>query len=177
MKKVVVGFVVLLAAISANASFLYWQLDNEATDSVNVIGTYIKDSSLTYENAAARVVIKDSDGVLVKQGDTVALSGEWYTGPYQAVSLEGLKADDLKGYSYYIEVVNSTDASIKYGYSEKQTYTDVKGAIADDISMVPFASVWHGGNGYKATPEPTSAMLMLLGVAGLALRRKQRKIA
>ena len=48
-------------------------------------------------------------------------------------------------------------------------------AQVDDVwSDTPFqASAGYQGGGWYAVPEPTSGLLMLLGMAGLALRRKR----
>lgn len=49
----------------------------------------------------------------------------------------------------------------------KETATS-NGAVLDS------AAGYKGAGWYSAVPEPTGAMLLLLGVAGLALRRKQK---
>ena len=57
------------------------------------------------------------------------------------------------------------------GVTVTDTYT-VAGLSGDDSVLANFT---FGSSGNFATvPEPTSAMLMLLGMAGLALRRKQK---
>ena len=51
------------------------------------------------------------------------------------------------------------------------TYT-VSGLSGDDSVLNAFAFATQGN--FQTVPEPTSGLLMLLGVAGLALRRKQK---
>ena len=46
--------------------------------------------------------------------------------------------------------------------------------LSDDSSVLTAFSFATSGSNFTTVPEPTSAMLMLLGVAGLALRRKQK---
>ena len=47
-------------------------------------------------------------------------------------------------------------------------------ALADSTSAVKLATDGYAGAGwYSAVPEPTSGLLMLLGMAGLALKRKR----
>ena len=48
---------------------------------------------------------------------------------------------------------------------------DSKSTINDSL---PNSGYWSGWQNTVSTPEPTSGLLLLLGVAGLALRRKRR---
>ena len=44
---------------------------------------------------------------------------------------------------------------------------------ATDVGLTKSGSKWSVSSSVMVTPEPTSALLLLLGVAGLALKRKQ----
>ena len=79
----------------------------------------------------------------------------------------------------YAVVFNNSDASKATGY--------MIAGMDDDGTIVPYYQKFSSGstnkslyldNGawgdLKAVPEPTSGLLLLLGVAGLALRRKQK---
>ena len=83
---------------------------------------------------------------------------------------------------FYLVVLNAGTASAatQYYVSAKATETidaslDTTVAFGSQVAGTKVADNWgslSGGGG--DVPEPTSAMLMLLGVAGLALRRKQK---
>ena len=63
------------------------------------------------------------------------------------------KTEDVDGINYF-RVFNMSD---------KTTINDASGT-----------GYWSGWTSVTAVPEPTSGLLLLLGVAGLALRRKQK---
>jgi len=183
MKKLVFGFAIVMAAFTSQASYLWWEMNS--TDMTD-IGAWAKSQGLYSEDVMARVVAVtyDESGKEVRQSVSAPAGfvSEWYTAPNQSVDLSAF-GENYQTYSYYVEVVKaSTTASEQtlIGRNNKATsYTDLSanGSITGSLSDVPPATaVWHGGSGSPtAAPEPTSAMLMLLGVAGLALKRKQKK--
>lgn len=78
--------------------------------------------------------------------------------------------------SAYAIVFDATTAAAATHYqiaSGSYTYEDAAEDKQIGLNMKTAAWADVGGGGGDA-PEPTSAMLMLLGVAGLALRRKQK---
>ena len=68
------------------------------------------------------------------------------------------------------------DGNGKTGSEIDATYT-VSGLVNDTSSLDPFTFTTAGTssapNNFTAVPEPTSGLLMLLGMAGLALRRRR----
>jgi hypothetical protein len=95
-----------------------------------------------------------SDGTL-SNGDVLTILFKDTTGKYS--QLEYVDATTGKGTGAYV-----TD-----------TYT-VSGLSSDSSVLSAFTFGTSGSTNFTTVPEPTSAMLMLLGVAGLALRRKQK---
>lgn len=162
MKKIVVVFSVAIAAISANASYLYWEINKSYSN----IETATSWAGGNYTEAILWQV--DSSGNKTKLQTEEPKAGKTER---VHVALTGGSS-----YSYYIELVNSS-GSVASSYATSYATLQSENVIYEtelDVSQVPTATMWHGGT-YRATPEPTSAMLMLIGVAGLALRRKQRK--
>jgi len=167
MNKFLVAIAIAVATISANASYLYWQVDSSATDMTRVLGAW--DTANVY-------AVKDGqDNTLL--GSAVNLSEEdgvsFTEQQYADLTILG---DAISSYSYYIELVNSSGNLV--GYTQ-QTYAQLSGSIAAVDSLSEIATVnptvWHGASSYNA-PEPTSGLLMMLGAAMLGLRRKQRKM-
>ena len=71
-----------------------------------------------------------------------------------------------KDYLYISSVAEATVQDVGYGTIQfKETGTS---SLASKL-----ASGGYQGAGWYAVPEPTSGLLLLLGMAGLALRRKQ----
>lgn len=155
MKKLltILSFVALCS--SAQASYLYWQVDaddysNLATkDEVNSFGLFATDGNNKY-------MISDYDGAAGQK-----------MGPVDVTN--------YSSFSFYVELYhyNGSGQWDTLGQGSEMTYTQLKadGYILNDPLSVTQATVWHGGS-YSA-PEPTSGLLMLLGVAALGLKRRK----
>lgn len=182
MKKVLFGLCVAFATASVQASYLMWQVDSNEDTSLSAVQDYATALGLDYTMLAARVVAVDGSGTktYLKDASGVETAGfvDELVSQRTNVDLSELTGS-LNSYSYYVEIVKAADHSFIVGENAlRSSYSDISTSIAQTLEDIPtVTSTWHGGGagGYKATPEPTSAMLMLLGVAGLALKRKQKK--
>lgn len=74
------------------------------------------------------------------------------------------------GYSFLAEAFDDAGASL--GISAMLAYEDIAGSISSGTAPGG-AAVASFAITEATTPEPTSGLLLLLGVAGLALRRKR----
>ena len=102
-----------------------------------------------------------------------------------AAAKSGKTLDAGTTYNSFFVVFDSdtlTSGSTKYAVvSEASTLTQSPSATAANITFVAgnqatflsIASDWKSYGTSSAVPEPTSGLLMLLGMAGLALRRKR----
>ena len=189
MRKAIFALSVAVAISSANASYLYWQIDtSEASGLVSEPYTGARVFASTDGGAASRVYLDlgygDYDtGAFQTLGTAVQVP--LYDSVVAVVDSSTLGGDP-SGYSFYIELINysvwdaNKDASsIASGAFVAQsdgesvmTYSNLVDSkyIGADLSPVSMA-VWHGGS-YTTVPEPTSAMLVLFGLAGLALKRR-----
>ncbi|MBQ4384910.1 MAG: PEP-CTERM sorting domain-containing protein [Kiritimatiellae bacterium] len=173
MKKIFIATFVAIVTYAVNASYLYWQVRDDEITAYNATdhgegfaytpGGYFK---LVQEGAAGTMVSTtyDSEGSVVSLG---------YVG-------ESYSSLVVEGYSYYIEMYNSSGSIIAKSQtissSEWGSYVNDAPITADLSVIPPTLTTWHGGS-FAAVPEPTSAMLMLFGAAFLGLKRKNRRIA
>lgn len=178
MKKIIVLLGIGVVSFSVQASYLFWQIDSE--DLAGKVTPYATKIETPWDKATLYAV--DSEGTKYSLKEwVVENANEDETNPYDGFTAgKSINLGDYysAGYSYYVEMVNS-EAPEKgvIGYTQ-QTYAQLAGFVTDQEftpETIPAAQIWHGGS-YNA-PEPTSAMLMMLGVAALGLRRKQRKQA
>lgn len=128
----------------------------------NADGTYTLDINGAKEVASATM---NEDYTFGSPSATV--SSEAVTGvtgiDYTLVLAYDSNASDLASYEGYYYLINGTSTR---GYDPQ---TEVEWA-----QMTSFAPIGQGDWRTASVPEPTSGLLMLLGMAGLALRRKQK---
>lgn len=162
MKKLLIALAAMGFAGFAQASYLYWQVSSDAVEEfASGSGTY--GVQVTYNGAACNIYTTAGSKLADKVVDTGMAQYPGYL-----VNI----AEVLEGSSFLIEIVkwnegawDTVGVSSSLAYSDVNQYTVDLGAIAP---VLPQA--WTGGS--YAAPEPTSALLMLIGLAGLALKRR-----
>ena len=192
MKKILFVLAAIAASASVHASYLYWQIDGSegalSGKEYNGVRIYASRDGGAAEKIFLNLGYAEPDNGF--QGIGYAVSAPLHGGSLVA-DLSDLSSPE--GYSFYVELINSdltywNNAAHKSesayqsstaGFAgqlqggDDITYTSLvsQGFIGADLSPVSMA-VWHGGTQYSSVPEPTSAILMLIGIAGLALRRR-----
>ena len=200
MKKIIFAMAVVAAAASTHASYLYWQIGSDDIAAANtasgqtVQGVRIYAlNNTTGEQTFLKLGYADSgtDSFKYVDGTDGGANSYAVSAPVGGPLLADVTSFASGDYSFYVELINNDVAAwksnlssaygtadfagqlVSSGTDDPITYTGLsdKGFIGNDLSPVSMA-VWHGGAAYSSVPEPTSAMLVLFGLAGLALRRR-----
>ena len=164
-KSLVAGTVLVLVS-SASAGTLFWQAVAESAEQ-------------NFETAF--LVVSDKEGNVVNSSlaDADALPG---TSPSKTevtqATLDGYESD---AYLFYVEMCNYNSANnsydvvatgYKYGYGDLVSSGYVATGAVDARTAKASAAA---GNMGSAVPEPSSGLLLVIGGAMLALRRRRQK--
>ena len=196
MKKLMIVAAIALAAVTSQAASVAWKLDQDATRSyayntvyminaansaavvalLNAGGANIADALADYNINSAGAKVLTYKGVGNGTSTDTAKAGDSYmwlvvqTGNGESVK-DGLGYKMTGAISY--ETLAAADA-IGEGATPGTDYVLVKKAGANPATD-PAIDLFTGASGTigSAIPEPTSGLLLLLGVAGLALRRRR----
>ena len=163
MFKVVAVALASLVAVTAKADALYWQVDEGSTDQ-------------EFQYAILKVTGGDLSDPLQLAG--AAAEGE---APNQYVSVQNTDISSYArdGYSFFVELANYNNGSWEAVTSGTPvSYTDLQRYIATSFQeglTISQSGGYNLGAGAGAVPEPTSGLLLLMGGAMLALRRRRQK--
>lgn len=169
MRKLAVLFVALCLCFAAKASYLYWQVTSDSyqnitePDQVTAVNVWAVN-----EETKAKTFV---DGYRAEADEVVNMS--------QAQMID-VSAFAEGSFSFYIELANYSSGYQNLGNTVSNvSYADMvnKNYILETPLSVTLATPWTGmgagsGGGYAA-PEPTTGLLMLFGLAGLALKRRK----
>lgn len=169
MKKLMTVAVALGAVLAANAASVDWQISG-SVDTVNykiyLVGA-ISESWASVADLAADASsygVTGTSGTIVKKGRTYYVNASLFSDKISKTSANVyfviVSGDGAAGYNY----VKADLSALVYEGVETPPGKYMK--TADDLLAGTAGS-------FGAVPEPTSAMLVLLGVAGLALKRKR----
>ena len=174
MKKCFLMMAVLGAcAALADDSYLYWMVDTD--DGTAAKFDYDTVQVRAFETAAG----VDSGNYLTlyygngnEAGMSVAAGVATAGLPFYA----SLASAMGPSFSYVVELFND---GAKVGQSESLLFTEAMAknyvATVTSTGSFPGMATWSAG-GFSAAPEPNSAVLLLLGCAALALRRKKVEV-
>ena len=184
MKKLVIAAVSIAMAVAANAAQIKWSTEFEVANGTETgltsatVAYLINAADLTQSSIYDAVMAGSTldDAVAGKFIKSAAMSG----GAIDTVTFDTTLSGSTKTYMvlfdsdlnalYFSEEITKSIASVgaaKYGFSSDSS---IEGIAAD---MTGFSASAGGWVSTAAVPEPTSGLLLLLGMAGLALKRKQ----
>lgn len=183
MKKLMVMAAGLILAVSANAASVGWTLagaNNYANDAYGFF--IIGQKGVTSVDTVTSVLAAGNDyssyvfgsGTVAANGSAMTMaasSGKSVTGTgdYTGFFVIFDSASPVSGTSKYAVVSGASTLTQTVG-STTASITFVAGNQADYLNN---ANNWSSYGSAAAEPEPTSALLMVFGLAGLALRRKR----
>ena len=181
MKKLIAICAVALSMGAFADSYLYWMLDESSELSWTGSDKTTTISAPTYNQVAFAVVDSSGNKVSDSYLSLYNLNGTAQTSPASVTAASGAALFANLGnyasssYSYYIELLN--DSSVVGRSSESLSYSAaskyIQSAIGGTSQMSAQAWAPTSFTATAAIPEPTSGLLMLVGLAGLALRRKR----
>lgn len=183
MKKLIIAAAVVCAAVFAHAAAANWKASansmyngsGSTADSALFTGTgYLFDAGVTSQAALF---------ALIEANTTIGTSTAGYvaTASFNEGVFSGLTFENGEqgggSYKYYFVVVDGDKAY----FSNEKSVTANATATAKNVgfgaqsgsSALPTGTGFQGAGKWSAVPEPTSGLLMLLGMAGLALRRRR----
>jgi len=151
MKKLLILAAAIAAGVAANAASFKWTAGN----------MYGSDGTTKWTSTVNLYAMIDSVATLVDSAS--AASG--------TVANKSFSSDLLVGGNYYDFYFTIEDA----GKTFTSQIVNV-GAQATSVGTITFGnmqSATQNSANWAVVPEPTSGLLMLLGLAGLALKRKR----
>ena len=164
MKKLVCLACAAVLGLVASADTLYWQVDTSADNAY----APIKNQTFSYAKLYA------TDGTTTTELASVAAEAD---GKTMKPTLTDLGVYGSNTYSFYVELLNYANGESTSVYTQPyaSTYNELvsAGYVSTQAMATPEGFALGGFNG-AAVPEPTSGVLLLIGGAMLALRRRRR---
>ena len=175
MKKIIVAAAVAFAGVAAHASALNWGIN---------VGDTIDTAKFTSGTA---YFIANSDLARPTLSSTGDVAYDWYKANIATVKSSALFTGTVTDGEFYSAAEANTLARNRQGYwmlidngeaaDEDHFFavsTVLKSVTFNANSTIAVTATWSGAQmGVFNVPEPTSGLMLLLGMAGLALRRRR----
>ena len=184
MKKLIIAAVAAVVGLWVNAATVDWQVwvtgGTKVANAYDGFTAYLVTASAWDALASVSADTFSSDVVLDKATFNAGGGKTTYTyktldasgaASPRSVSLSSLSdGDTLK--VYYVILNTNEDPNKYYTIADTLTGRAETGDAVTTANMSISQSTLSGGE-WTAVPEPTSGLLLLLGMAGLALKRKR----
>ena len=178
MKKLIIAVAILCAAAMSQAATVNWSISGVKADggtsptagwAVMAFYTELGAGSGAIESAIA----SKTAGSSAFETTTLSVAlGSGRVGAHDK-DVAGI-TDTSKNYDFYFVVFNNADAAAATSYAivsaPNKEYSGLDGKFTAS-GVFSASTAWQPTT--SPVPEPTSGLLMLLGVAGLALRRRR----
>ena len=189
MKKLMIMLGVAVTAVCVNAASINWTISNvysvgDATTKADGYMAYLFVTANSSNVDGITLTTLDAVSTALaagKMSDVVALSSahqELASGGF-ASKPTGISSDfssgSLSAFAVVFDAADAASASHYYivneGATKSVSFTSATGA--KNLAFGTQATATQNAANWAAVPEPTSGLLMLLGMAGLALRRRR----
>ena len=189
MKKLIIASIAVAFGFMANAATVDWQVwvtgGSKVSNAYNGYTAYLVTASawdalesITADTFTSSVVLDSTtfDSGSGKSSYTYKTVNSSGVADSRSVVIGSLAEASTLGV-YYVILNTNTDPNTYYTIADTLTGRADSGEISlgtnTSIAQSTLSSAtWTAVGGSSPVPEPTSGLLMLLGVAGLALRRR-----
>ena len=162
MKKIISIAIVALAAFSLKADYLLWQLaqtDSTSIGPYNYVKLWATDQTGNTWSTGYNVIAQQS---VSSEQNTVTfnLGGSYNSSSYSTYFVE---------YATYDASSDSTTSVAGYTGS----WSDLKNSVWTKMTDFATSVTAYAGGQYSSVPEPTSGLMLMLGLALMGLKRKR----
>lgn len=168
MKKLIAIIALVACATVANAACVNWKITGAAAD--NGANVYIVLGATAAASFDSLDALKDVAVGGESQGTVAKKSGK-----YQVAGTLNDPAFTTANNKFYYVLVSSDEKSFYISPVQTAESANIynEGETAGTALSATLASSYSDFSGGSPVPEPTSGMMLVLGVAALALKRKQ----
>ncbi len=170
MKKLLILGAILVTAGVTQAAAFNWKADYVPNQALNNVLNGATANLYCYTLSSV-----GTDGFYTSLGSATVTSGS-----ISAVTEDLANAVEGTSYSFFFEIDMGEDAGDKRYYTSQTVTVETPKTGNGTVNFAKqFAAesgavgTWSAKSATQAAPEPTSGLLLLLGMAGLALKRKR----